>query len=58
MSRARHIAGLEPWASARACYYLKLGGAVLPFDVLTDDALFDLRTRIARDVRRERTHRF
>ncbi len=56
-SRARRIAGLAPWASACPCYCLKLGGAVLPFDVLTDDALADLRTRIARDVRRERTHR-
>ncbi len=56
-ARARRIAGLAPWASARPCYCLKLGGAVLPFDALTDDALADLRTRIARDVRRERTRR-
>ena len=55
--RARHIAGLEPWASARPCYRLKLGPAVLSFDVLTDTALADLRSRIAGDVRRERSRR-
>ena len=47
--RARLIAGLEPWADARPQYRLKLGPAVLPFE-----ALADLRTRIARDVRSER----
>ena len=52
--RTRHLAGLAPWADARPCYRLRLGPAVLPFSVLTDDALDDLRTRIARDVRRER----
>lgn len=55
--RARHLAGLAPWADARPCYRLKLGPAALPFDVLTDDALGDLRTRIARDIRRERRFR-
>ena len=52
--RARLIAGLVPWADARPQYRLKLGPAVLPFDVLTDEALADLRTRIASDVRSER----
>ena len=52
--RARHLAGLAPWASARPQYRLRLGAAVLPFDVLTDAALADLRARIAGDVRRER----
>ena len=52
--RARHLAGLAPWADARPCYRLRLGAAVLPFDVLSDAALGDLRSRIARDVRRER----
>ncbi len=52
--RARLIAGLVPWADARPCYSLRLGSAVLPFEVLTDEALADLRSRIARDVRSER----
>ncbi len=52
--RARLIAGLVPWADARPHYRLRLGPAVLPFEALTDDALADLRTRIARDVRSER----
>ena len=52
--RARHIAGLVPWADARPQYRLRIGPAVLPFEALTDDALADLRTRIARDVRSER----
>ncbi len=55
--RARLVAGLEPWASARPQYRLRLGPAVLPFDCLTDEALSDLRSRIAGDVRRERRHR-
>lgn len=55
--RARHIAQLAPWASARPQYRLRLGPAALPFDVLTDDALSDLRTRIAGDVRGERARR-
>ncbi|WP_237482686.1 hypothetical protein [Lichenibacterium dinghuense] len=55
--RARHIAQLAPWASARPCYALRLGGALLPFSVLTDDALADLRDRIAGDVRGERARR-
>ena len=52
--RARLVAGLEPWASARPCYRLKLGSAPIPFDVLSDEAVADLRSRIATDVRRER----
>ena len=52
--RARLIAGLGPWADARPAYRLRLGPAVLPFEVLTDEALAELRTRIARDVRSER----
>ena len=52
--RDRHLAGLAPWASARPQYRLRLGGALLSFDVLTDAALADLRSRIASDVRRER----
>ena len=52
--RARLIAGLGPWAEARPQYRLRLGPAVLPFDVLTDEALTELRSRIARDVRSER----
>ncbi len=55
--RGRHLAGLAPWASARPAYRLKLGGVLLPFDVLTDAALADLRARIAEDVRRERSRR-
>ena len=53
-ARARRIAGLAPWADARPQYRLKLGPAVLPFDVLSDEALSDLRSRIAGDIRRER----
>lgn len=52
--RARHVAGLATWAADRPSYRLKLGSLVIPFDVLTDDALADLRTRIARDLRQER----
>ena len=52
--RTRHIAGLVPWADARPQYRLRLGPAVLPFEVLTDEALAELRTRIARDIRSER----
>ena len=52
--RARLIAGLAPWADARPQYRLRLGPAVLHFEVLTDEALADLRTRIARDIRSER----
>ena len=52
--RARLIAGLELWASARSTYRLRLGPGVLPFEALTDEALADLRSRIARDVRSER----
>ena len=55
--RARHLAGLAPWASARPQYRLRLGGAVLPFSCLTDEALAELRSRIAEDVRRERSRR-
>ena len=55
--RTRHIAGLKLWASSRPQDRLKLGPARLPFDVLTDDALSDLRDCIARDVRRERARR-
>jgi len=51
---ARLVAGLARWTDARPQYHLKLGSAVLTFDVLTDEALADLRTRIARDVRAER----
>ncbi len=52
--RARLVAGLAPWADARPQYRLRLGSAVLTFDALTDEALADLRARIARDVRAER----
>ena len=52
--RARLIAGLAPWADARPQYRLRLGPAVLPFEVLTDEALADLRSRIARDIQFER----
>ncbi len=52
--RARLIAGLSPWADARPQYRLRLGPAALPFEALTDDALAELRSRIARDVRSER----
>ena len=52
--RSRLIAGLRPWALARPQYRLKIGPAPIPFDVLTDEALVDLRTRIAREVRLER----
>ena len=52
--RARLIAGLGPWAEARPQYKLRLGPAVLSFEALTDEALADLRTRIARAVRSER----
>ena len=55
--RARLVAGLEPWASARPQYRLKLGSASIPFSVLSDEALSDLRSRIAGDVRRERRRR-
>lgn len=56
-ARARRIAGLAPWASARPQYRLKLGSSPIPFDCLTDEALADLRDRIATDVRRERAAR-
>ena len=52
--RARHVAGLAMWAADRPSYRLKLGALVVPFDILTDDALTDLRTRLARDLRQER----
>ena len=52
--RARHVAGLAMWAVDRPSYRLKLGALVVPFDMLTDDALADLRARLARDLRRER----
>ena len=52
--RARHVAGLAMWAADRPSYRLKLGALVVPFDMLTDDALTDLRTRLARDLRQER----
>ena len=52
--RARLIAGLELWASARSTYRLKLGPAVLSFDALSDEAVAELRSRIARDIRTER----
>ena len=54
--RARLVAGLAPWAECRPQYRLRLGSAVLTFDALSDEALADLRTRIARDVRAERRH--
>ena len=53
----RLVAGLEPWASARPQYRLKLGSSPIPFDVLSDEALRELRGRIAHDVRRERHRR-
>ncbi len=56
-ARARHLAGLAPWASARPQYRLKLGATPIPFDALTDEALADLRSRIAGDIRRERARR-
>ena len=52
--RSRLISGLKAWASARPQYRLKIGPAPIPFDVLTDEALVDLRARIARDIRSER----
>ena len=52
--RARHVTGLAMWAADRPSYRLKLGSLVVPFDMLTDDALTDLRTRLARDLRQER----
>ena len=55
--RARHIAQLAPWASARPQYRLKLGATPIPFEALTDEALAELRDRIAIDVRRERARR-
>ncbi len=55
--RARLVAGLAPWAECRPQYRLRLGSAVLTFDVLTDEALADLRARIAQDVRAERQRR-
>ncbi|RYC29668.1 hypothetical protein D3273_22930 [Lichenibacterium minor] len=55
--RARLVAGLEPWASARPQYRLKLRSSPIPFDVLSDEALRELRGRIAHDVRRERHRR-
>ena len=55
--RARHIAGLAPWADARPEYRLKLGSATIPFDFLSDAALASLRKRIAFDLRRERARR-
>ena len=55
--RARLVADLEPWASARPQYRLKLGSSPIPFDVLSDEALRELRGRIALDVRRERHRR-
>ena len=55
--RARLLAGLAPWASARPQYRLKLGATPIPFDALTDEALSELRDRIASDVRGERDRR-
>lgn len=55
--RARLLAGLAPWADARPQYRLKLGSSPIPFDVLSDEALRELRGRIAGDVRRERHRR-
>ena len=52
--RARHVAGLAMWAADRPSYRLKVGALVVPFDMLTDDALADLRTRLARDLQQER----
>lgn len=52
--RARLIAGLAPWATARPQYRIRLGGTLLPFEVLSDEALADLRSLVARDARRER----
>ena len=52
--RVRLIAGLAPWADARPQYRLRLGPAVLSFEALTDEALAELRSRIARDVRSQR----
>ena len=52
--RARLIAGLAPWADARPQYRLKLGSTVISFDALSDTALAELRSRIARDVKSER----
>ncbi len=54
-ARDRRIAGLTPWADARPQYRLKLGPLLIGFDALTDDALDALRSRIAGDVRRERS---
>ena len=56
-ARIRRIAGLAPWASARPQYRLRIGPVPIPFDALTDEALVDLRARIARDVRSERRRR-
>ena len=53
--RARLLAGLEPWADARPQYRLKLGPLLIPFENLTDAAGAALRSRIAGDVRRERS---
>ena len=52
--RDRLIAGLAPWADARPQYRLRLGPTAIGFDILSDEALAELRTRIARDVRSER----
>ena len=54
-ARDRRIAGLTPWADARPQYRLKLGPLLIGFDALTDDALDALRSRLAGDVRRERS---
>ncbi len=55
--RARHLAGLAPWASARPQYALNFRWMLLSFDALTDEAVAEVRSRIARDVRRERARR-
>ena len=55
--RVRLVAGLEPWASARPQYRLKPGSSPIPFDVLSDEALRELRGRIAHDIRRDRHRR-
>lgn len=52
--RNRHIAGLVSWADARPQYRLRLGPTAISFDVLSNQALAELRCRIARDVRSER----
>lgn len=52
--RTRHIAGIAAWASARPRYQLRIGDSSIPFDALTDEAIAELRSRIATDVAWER----